>query len=357
MKVAIIGAGISGLSCAFELEKYGVVPDIFEKNHYVGNFFNHNIVSMKIFSCPARYPIKYFRKKYKLNLEPLFPLNKIIMKSSSKSTTIDGSVFGHVFKSGSQSYSIENQIKSNVKAPIFFDTLVNFKDIQHEYDVIVAATGDGCIAKELGIWNIGTQIQVRSATVVSKFETGFVKMWLNTDYSKNCYCYLVPNSEKEASLIMALNNSSLSELDYYWKEFLLKEEVNYPITETRDSEYSTGYPDFLQIGNIYFTGNSAGTIDDLLGFGAFRAIESGILLARAIIKDLDYSKLLKPLLEDVKHLHEFRKLLDTFDNNDYDRLVTFLGLPGIKQFIYKNPFFSVKHYAFAVKLLNRIKSS
>jgi thioredoxin reductase len=31
LNVAIIGAGVAGLSCAFELEKYGITPVIFKK--------------------------------------------------------------------------------------------------------------------------------------------------------------------------------------------------------------------------------------------------------------------------------------------------------------------------------------
>ena len=36
MKIAIIGAGIAGLSCALECEKLGVTADIFERNHSIG---------------------------------------------------------------------------------------------------------------------------------------------------------------------------------------------------------------------------------------------------------------------------------------------------------------------------------
>jgi digeranylgeranylglycerophospholipid reductase len=52
MKIAIIGAGISGLACALECEKLGVTADVFERQHSVGwiwpsvsgwiNLFNRN---------------------------------------------------------------------------------------------------------------------------------------------------------------------------------------------------------------------------------------------------------------------------------------------------------------------------
>ena len=34
MKIAIIGAGVSGLSCALECEKLGVTADVFERQSF-----------------------------------------------------------------------------------------------------------------------------------------------------------------------------------------------------------------------------------------------------------------------------------------------------------------------------------
>ena len=50
-------------------------------------------------------------------------------------------------------------------------------------------------------------------------------------------------------------------------------------------------PPHSKIDNIYLVGNSAGLIDDFLGFGAVNAIESGILAAHSIVKGVDYNSL------------------------------------------------------------------
>ena len=70
-----------------------------------------------------------------------------------------------------------------------------------------------------------------------------------------------------------------------------------------------------------------------MGFGAVNAIESGILAAKSIVKGLDYNELIKPMKKHVTKLHEFRKALNSFDNKDLNRLITFLGLPVVKQLI------------------------
>lgn len=36
MKIAIIGAGVTGLACALECERLGVPADLYERDHAVG---------------------------------------------------------------------------------------------------------------------------------------------------------------------------------------------------------------------------------------------------------------------------------------------------------------------------------
>jgi len=71
VKVAIIGAGIAGLSCAHELERHGIEPVIFEKNDVVGEIFPHVSVIMQIFNRPVRDPLKHLAEKYNIELQPI----------------------------------------------------------------------------------------------------------------------------------------------------------------------------------------------------------------------------------------------------------------------------------------------
>jgi digeranylgeranylglycerophospholipid reductase len=339
MNVAIIGAGIAGLSCAYELERYGIKPDIYEKNNQLGNLFEHTVCALRITDKIAQNPQKYFKKKYGLTIKPLFPLTEIHMLSQKKQALITGGVLGHVFKQGKENHSIENQIARVVTSPIYFNADVDFSTLRNNYDFVVCANGTGKYAKELNSWEIKLITHSRIAKVLGNFNPGTIKMWVNTEYSKNCYCYLLPTSSKEANLVLSLNTATHRELDFYWKEFLLDAEIDYVITETWDAEFEIGHPTTVQIENIYFVGNAGGFIDDFLGFGVLKSVESGLLAGRAIAKGLDYNELVKPLRKNIQKLHQYRDAVNSLDNKGYDRLITCLGLPVIKHIIYKNPLY------------------
>jgi hypothetical protein len=71
MKVAIIGAGLSGLSCAHELQKLGIKPVIFEKKGYIGDALGYTKISVRLFDRPMTDTGRFVRKKFGINIKPV----------------------------------------------------------------------------------------------------------------------------------------------------------------------------------------------------------------------------------------------------------------------------------------------
>jgi len=77
MKVAIIGAGLSGLSAAFEFKKNGIIPVIFEKNSYLGQNFRSPLLTLNVFDRFHRGPSFYLKQKYGLDIRILYIENNL----------------------------------------------------------------------------------------------------------------------------------------------------------------------------------------------------------------------------------------------------------------------------------------
>ncbi|MCT4618862.1 MAG: NAD(P)/FAD-dependent oxidoreductase [Marinisporobacter sp.] len=356
MKVAIIGAGLAGLSCAFEFKKHGITPTIFEKRSYVGDGLDYTIITLRIFDLYTQNPMDYFFKKYNLSIAPLNPLKKIMMISPNKKTIVKGNL-GYLFEKSSSKNSLENQIMKQVNLPIHFDHYVNIEDLQNDFDYIVCANADHTSAQSLNNWTTTFNIHARIATVLGNFNPNTLIMWVNTEYAKHGYAYLLPYHKSKANLVLTVDNISSHELDYYWKKFLTLENIQYKILESRDVEHNAGFAHTLKPNNIYLIGNAGGLLDDFLGFGSMNAIESGILAAQSIAKHLDYEHLLKNILIDQNEKHKLRKIFNTFNNKDLNRLITLLGFPIVKQFIYNNPFYRVTHSSSIKKFYEQIKNN
>ncbi len=337
LKVAIIGAGVSGLSCAIELERNNIKPVIFERRAHVGEALDYCSIWPRVLNRPITDPLKYLKQEYNLTLAPISRIKKMVMCSPKEKATQRGSL-GYIFKRGVHAYSLENQLLNYVSSPVTFNSYIEIEDVKDKFDYVFVATAHTLIPKKFSLWTDTFNANVRVATIVGNFTPTETIMWQDINYAKNGFCYLVPHNDKEASLVLIVNGITNNELDYYWKKFLFTEDIRYYISGTTDAEHDCGFVEPRQLENMFFIGNCGGFTDDLVGCGGINAIESGMLAARAVIYGKDYNTLSKPIFEDIVKLHEIRKTMNTLDNSQIDLFIKVLGLPIIKNALYNNPF-------------------
>lgn len=353
MKVAIIGAGLSGLSCAIELEKHGIKPDIYEKKDYIGDEFDFTAVTFRMFETYPASPQRYLEKKYGLSIMPFDSIQDMTVKTRSKSLHVNGKL-GHMYIRGKYPESLENQLASQLSSRILLKRLVMPSDLKGDYQYIVAANGSS-VPQRLNMWVSNLKGYTRVASVAEKLPASSVKIWFNTLYSKRCFCMLAPSLFKTSRLMMVADNISRSELSHYWECFLHKEKFHSVITEIRDRPFDAGHPKSLTCGNIFFTGDAGGFLDSFMGFGITSAIESGIMAARNIAAGKDYVRQSAKIQKHKQKINRFRKLVSRFSDSDYDLLVSLLSLPGIKQLIYNNPLFRIHSASLLVEALAEYK--
>lgn len=333
MKVAIIGAGPSGLACAIQLERAGITPDIFEINNRIGEKHSHIATILQIINRPIKEPLKYMNDIYDLNLRPYAINRKIAHNGPNSSSVITGNL-GYFIYRGQENYSLENQLASMVKTKINFNTYIDYKKIKSQYDYVIIATGKKDEAKELGIWQDIISTYVKGAIVLGEFETDTLMVWLNKYYCNRGYAYLTPFNEKRASLILITTEAEESEIDKYWDLFISTANIKYEAVEYFTRAHYGGYVYPHKVDNIYFVGNAAGAIDPFLGFGQISSIITGSEAGKSIVQGLDYEKQIKTVIDTNLKLGEFRKSFNSLNNDGLDMLIKSIGLPGVNTLVY-----------------------
>jgi flavin-dependent dehydrogenase len=351
MKVAIIGAGISGLACAGELEKYGISPVIFEKKSYIGDAYAHVSVILEIIHRPIRDVLRYLRDNFDIDIKPINTINTIVHNSPGISTTIKGN-FGYFLKNNREPDCVRNQLKNRLrKSVIELDTFGDYDKLEKQYDRIVIATGQSIQAKELGCWQQWTASYVKGACVEGNFDPNTLTMWLNKDYCKDGYAYLTPFSRERASLVLVVTDVEEKEVDNYWSLFLNAENIKYEIIETFKLPHNAGYVYPPALGKFIFVGNAAGGFEPFLGFGLLHGIIMGISAARTIATGKSYEKQIKSVISENIRMRYIRKTFNTLTNRGYDNIVSLIGMPGIKQVLYDSRINIVKAGAFLSRFL------
>ncbi|MFZ5643068.1 MAG: FAD-dependent oxidoreductase [Bacillota bacterium] len=352
MKVAIIGAGTAGLSCAIELERNGIHPTIFERNDFIGEYHPHVSAMLDLIVRPAEDPIKFLDHKLGIKLKPLNKFKKVIHYSPNNEVAVTGQL-GYFLIRGKEENSVKNQLHHSVKSQVHFNCFVQPEDIQKNFDYIVVADGHWTAPKRYGIWQEVMRTWVKGGIFAGDFEEDTLKMWLDNELTHGVYIYSAPYSKNKGVIAHVVQNIRHEELNAYWHRFLESREIlkKYDLLETWELPHHAGTVSTNKVGKVFFVGTAGGGVEPFLGFGQFNAIFSGVMAAKSIVKGIDINPLLKGLRKKSNDLLVLRKLLNAATNKDFDRLLTAMKTPGFRSLVYKTNIDIIKILSFGLKPL------
>ncbi|MQL51731.1 FAD-dependent oxidoreductase [Desulfofundulus thermobenzoicus] len=354
MRIAIIGAGVSGLACALELERHGITPAIFEQRNRSGEVFAHVAGILQLMNRPIKDQISYLYRRLKLPLRPLAPLKRIIMHTPNTTGSITGRL-GYLFLRGQDEGSMESQLFNLLRTPVFYNHYADWREMARHYDYVVVADGTQQVPRTLGCWQDILNTWVRGATVLGHFDPHTLTMWLNTKYCRSNYAYLTPFNRHRASLVLITTDSYPDEIEKKWRLFWEVEGFDYQVVENFSLQHVSGYCYPPQAGNVLLAGNAGGFLEPFLGFGLMAAIRSGIYAARALARGESYTGLTRDLRQQIIRALAIRRVLNSLTNADYDRLVRLLTAPGVRQLIYNTNIDVFKFSTILLTHLERLK--
>jgi len=336
MKVAILGGGIGGLACALELERSGIVPIIFERDETSGWMFPSVSFWPNVFHSVYGDPRKFLLEQYKIDFIPYGVVNKITMKSPNRKVEIKGNL-GYYMSRGTGENSLANQLRRQLtQTAIYFNSKEDFNNLSKIFDYVVIATGKDSEARELGVWEDESIVNIVAANIIGSFTPGTAEIYFNTDYAGVGYGRVTPFSSSSA--VVALNIMGKNELDSLqcFTDFIRKENLdkNECVLRYLPPLFTTGRVNKFKINNVLLVGRAAGLTERVLGVGGVEALVSGTLAARSIVSGEDYDSLVKPLQDHIENISAFRKIIDKYNNDDFDALISTIDIPGIKQVIY-----------------------
>lgn len=340
MEVAIIGAGISGLSCAITLEKHGVSPIIFEKRSCPGDRFVNAEAMFSILERPVRDGLAYVSAEYGIHLEPISEVNPLVLHSKNYKSAVEGKL-GYTNVRGRREDSFESQLARQVQSEIRFHSSGDYAEIAENYESVVLATGDGEYSIKLDNYRSDVTCSLKGATVEGTFLVAEPHVWFNYEILPKGYAWLIPYSSREANLVIAFPEypeSQIYDIDTMWELFFelacrdLKQELK--ITDQfQIRHYMMGICKSPKIGNTYFTGNCFGALSPGLGFGQFTSILTGVYAALDICGAGRYEELVKPLFENYDHSLALRRFLEGLNDDTFDRAVKGCNFKLIDSFI------------------------
>jgi flavin-dependent dehydrogenase len=343
MKIAIMGAGLSGLACAITLEKHGIEPAIFEKRSRAGDRFVNGEVLLSMLVHPVRDCIASLSDKYGVYLQPTAPIQKLAIHSQHETAVMEGPL-GFINIRGRQEESFEAQLERQVQSKISFDSDLTYEDLVKEYTHVILATGDADHAKRNRNFREDLTVSISGATVEGRFDRFEVQTWLDYAIAPYGYGYLIPYSESEANVVVALpdqpgiegrEDDLLRIWDAIYEKVQGKLGQKLRVTDSfQIRRYPMGICESARVGNTFYVGNNFGSMMPFLGFGQYNALLTGVYAAYDLCGLGSYEQLSEPLRKSYEHSLVLRRAMENVADEGLDRIVHLLsGRLGDKLFL------------------------
>jgi flavin-dependent dehydrogenase len=325
MKIAVVGAGIAGTTCARELYKLGHEVEVFEMS------------ARDKATRPRQMEGSINLLQNIPAIEPTSHMKKILLHSPNVTASLNGKV-GFFYEVGGKN-GVDAKARKNTEEllPILYSTRIESKNqLQNEFQVIVAADGyRSALAKNAGFFDSRTPNRIGVGvgfTVKGDFDPELIEIWLDNHLSSHGYSYIIPFSEHEASLVSASIGKTINNASYVQR---LKELAQLRKWELQDEWVDfESWHDFSSYAheNLYVIGNAASLTEPAFGFGLKWAIQSAKLCARALSENIDYNHLVrKELLPELESFEGMRKFFDNAETEDYDKFVQTFKNPLVKK--------------------------
>jgi flavin-dependent dehydrogenase len=333
LKIAIMGAGLSGLACAITLEKFGIQPTILEKRSQVGDRFVNGEAFLPVLNRPINDCYAYLSENYGIYLQPLANISKMTFYSENRQGVVRGHL-GFTNLRGREQESFEAQLGRQVKSKIIFNSNFTYDQLLQDYTHIVMATGDAAYTTKMQNFKVDLTVSLKGATVEGKFDRHHVAIWLDNNLAPKGYGFLIPYSEKEAVITIGYpdypENQTLSAQtlwDRFFERVCSNIKQNLRITDSFEvTRYIIGLCEHPRLGNTFYAGNCFGALMPAFGFGQLTSILTGIYVAYDLVGKGKYENLVKPLRKSYRNSLVIRRAMEQLDNQKLDKLVSFLNL-------------------------------
>lgn len=324
MRIAILGAGLSGLSCAHELERLGFAPVLFERRDKVGDRFpNVEVMAQFFHHNPQQDIFHYLREELHLPVNPEHGLTRMVMHSYRHQAVVTGNL-GYSTIRGDDERSLERQLARHVQAPIHFGQAPAVPELAREYDRVVVANGDQVWSREFMQFEPHIEWWVRGAVVEGEFNPSELHFFFNTAYCKTGYALIAPFDARTAAVGVGVPHSSRAEAEAYWQVFRQAEGGRWGTErqQFRQEGYAAGVVRRHVLGTVLLVGNAGGFLEGLGIAGQCPAMGSGVAAAREIVMgDRSLQRFARRWRAYYSRFWRVRRNVNSWTDLEMDRLV------------------------------------